>query len=68
MVAADRLCVYCRERPVDPAWRPFCSRRCQLQDLARWVDGDYRLPGEPLRDPDVPDEDADPRPRLPHEP
>jgi endogenous inhibitor of DNA gyrase (YacG/DUF329 family) len=68
MVAADRLCVYCRERPVDPAWRPFCSRRCQLQDLARWVDGDYRLPGEPLADPEAPEEDAEGRPRLPHEP
>jgi endogenous inhibitor of DNA gyrase (YacG/DUF329 family) len=31
---------------VDPAWRPFCSERCQLQDLARWADEAYRVPGE----------------------
>ena len=26
-----------------PAWRPFCSERCKLQDLARWADGAYRV-------------------------
>ena len=41
-----RLCVFCRRQPVDPAWRPFCSERCKLQDLARWADGRYRVPGE----------------------
>ncbi len=39
---------------------PFCSQRCQLVDLGRWLDGDYRIPGEPVDDivalPD--DEDA----------
>lgn len=34
-------------KPVDPAMRPFCSRRCADVDLARWLRGDYRLPGEP---------------------
>ena len=29
------------------AVRPFCSRRCQLLDLDRWLSGDYRIPGEP---------------------
>lgn len=28
----------------DP-WRPFCSERCRLVDLGRWLDGDYRIPG-----------------------
>jgi endogenous inhibitor of DNA gyrase (YacG/DUF329 family) len=37
------LCVLCRRRPVDPQYRPFCSERCQLIDLARWADGDYRI-------------------------
>jgi endogenous inhibitor of DNA gyrase (YacG/DUF329 family) len=41
-----RPCVFCRRHPVDPAWRPFCSERCKLQDLARWVDGSYRVPEE----------------------
>jgi len=38
-----RLCVFCRRHQVDPMWRPFCSERCKLQDLARWADGTYRL-------------------------
>lgn len=25
--------------------RPFCSRRCKDVDLARWVRGDYAIPG-----------------------
>ena len=29
---------------------PFCSQRCQLVDLGRWLDGDYRIPGEPVDD------------------
>ena len=29
-------------------FRPFCSERCQLVDLGRWVEGEYRVPGEPL--------------------
>ena len=29
------LCVYCRQKPVDPAWRPFCSERCKMADLGR---------------------------------
>jgi endogenous inhibitor of DNA gyrase (YacG/DUF329 family) len=29
-----------------PAWRPFCSERCRFQDLARWLDGGYTIPGD----------------------
>ena len=50
------LCVFCRRLPADPAWRPFCSKRCKVQDLARWADGAYRVPGEEVADPD-PDAD-----------
>jgi endogenous inhibitor of DNA gyrase (YacG/DUF329 family) len=46
---------------VDPAWRPFCSERCRLLDLGRWLDGDYRIPGEPVTP--GPDEDDKPRER-----
>ena len=42
------LCVLCRRHPVEPAWRPFCSERCKLQDLARWAKGSYKVPGERL--------------------
>jgi endogenous inhibitor of DNA gyrase (YacG/DUF329 family) len=41
------VCVFCRRRPADPQWRPFCSERCRVQDLARWADGTYRIPAEP---------------------
>ena len=51
------LCVFCRRHPVDPAWRPFCSERCKLQDLARWAEGGYRIPAEPVGDDDKEDGD-----------
>ncbi len=40
--------VYCREKPVEPETRPFCSKRCRLLDLGRWIDGDYRVAGDPV--------------------
>jgi len=46
------LCVVCRRHAVEPAWRPFCSERCQLQDLARWADGTYRVAAEPVDESD----------------
>jgi endogenous inhibitor of DNA gyrase (YacG/DUF329 family) len=52
------VCVLCRQRPVDPAWRPFCSERCKLADLARWADGTYRVAGEPV----VPEPESDDTP------
>ncbi|TNE84217.1 MAG: DNA gyrase inhibitor YacG [Deltaproteobacteria bacterium] len=41
-------------KPIDklpPEWRPFCSERCKLVDLSKWLDGEYRIPGEPSRIP-----------------
>ena len=51
------LCVLCRRHPIDVAWRPFCSERCKLQDLAHWADGHYRIPGERLPEPGTGDSD-----------
>lgn len=51
------LCVLCRKRPVEPRWRPFCSERCRLQDLANWADGTYRVAAAPASPDDVADED-----------
>ena len=42
------LCVFCRRHRVEHVWRPFCSERCKLQDLARWADGAYRVAAEPI--------------------
>jgi endogenous inhibitor of DNA gyrase (YacG/DUF329 family) len=61
--------VYCRRQPADAAWRPFCSERCKLADLGRWLSEDYRVPepptgerpsGEPAGEPppDAPEDDA----------
>ena len=52
------LCVFCRRHAVVPAWRPFCSERCRLQDLARWAEESYRVPGEPVDN--VPVDNAEP--------
>ena len=41
-------CVFCRKHPAEARWRPFCSERCKLQDLARWADGTYRVAAEPV--------------------
>ena len=49
-------CVLCRTRPVDPKWRPFCSRRCQVMDQARWADERYRVPGPPAA---LPEDEGD---------
>jgi endogenous inhibitor of DNA gyrase (YacG/DUF329 family) len=47
-MSAERLCVFCRTRPVDAPWRPFCSERCRLLDLRSWVEGAYRVPSTPV--------------------
>jgi endogenous inhibitor of DNA gyrase (YacG/DUF329 family) len=54
---SERLCVYCREKPADPRWRPFCSDRCKLLDLAAWADDKYRIPGEPVEAEEQHDDD-----------
>jgi len=32
--------------------RPFCSERCRVQDLSRWLRGEYVIPGPPVLDSD----------------
>jgi endogenous inhibitor of DNA gyrase (YacG/DUF329 family) len=75
MTPGPAVCVYCRQNPADARWRPFCSERCRLLDLARWADGGYSVPGEPApealedsdrpgADRDWPDSTASPNPRT----
>lgn len=54
-------CVYCRRRPATQDWLPFCSERCKMADLGRWLSGDYRVAGAGAEDgaDDLPP-DADP--------
>lgn len=48
------------ERLGELPYRPFCSRRCKLIDLGRWLDGTYRVsdPALPGADDDASDETA----------
>jgi endogenous inhibitor of DNA gyrase (YacG/DUF329 family) len=34
---------------------PFCSDRCRLIDLGRWIDGAYAIPGPPASPSEAPD-------------
>jgi len=36
-------CPICGKQAVEQH-RPFCSRRCALIDLGRWMGGNYRVP------------------------
>jgi endogenous inhibitor of DNA gyrase (YacG/DUF329 family) len=59
MAPVPPRCVYCRKHPVEEKWRPFCSERCKLLDLAAWATGVYRLPGEPIAPSDEAGESSD---------
>ena len=50
-------CPIC-SKPTDPQYRPFCSRRCADVDLARWLRGDYAIPGEPANPDPHPDNET----------
>lgn len=32
---------------------PFCSERCRLIDLGRWLGGEYQMPARPLDEDDL---------------
>ncbi len=38
-----RTCPLCG-KPVDDAFKPFCSKRCADVDLNRWLSGVYAVP------------------------
>ncbi len=42
---------------------PFCSQRCKLVDLGRWLDGSYVVPGEPADDEDLESAEQEPADR-----
>ena len=59
-------CPIC-SKPADPAYRPFCGRRCADVDLGRWLTESYRLPAtEPAPDDDEVDSSARPFPTRPN--
>ncbi len=51
---ATLRCPIC-ERPFDPdesPAMPFCSERCRLIDMGRWLDEKHGLPYEPAEKPE----------------
>ena len=69
MAGPNRLkpprCRTCR-KPVESEGKffPFCSERCRLVDLGRWLDGSYTIPvtgNAPEDEPDgeVPDDEPE---------
>ena len=54
-------CPIC-SRPRDAKFKPFCSKRCADIDLAKWLRGEYSIPGAPVdegEEPAAPDEDPE---------
>ena len=54
-------------KPPD-SFRPFCSERCRLADLGKWLDGAYRI-GAPISEEDLdqsaqPEDDTDSERKL----
>jgi endogenous inhibitor of DNA gyrase (YacG/DUF329 family) len=60
-------CPICKKEIAARSWRdspvfPFCSSRCKLIDLGRWLTGDYRVPAASpgsRTEPDGPAEDSE---------
>jgi endogenous inhibitor of DNA gyrase (YacG/DUF329 family) len=44
-------------------FRPFCSERCKLVDLDKWVSDEYRVPGRAVPGEPI-DDDDNPRPET----
>lgn len=40
---SEKTCPICG-KPADAIHKPFCSRRCRLVDLNRWMTGAYAVP------------------------
>jgi uncharacterized protein len=62
-MACRPLCAYCRQRPMEAPWVPFCSQRCKDVDLGRWLRGDYRAASDQTDEPGSPD-DSKPDPDV----
>lgn len=48
-------------KPLDPKYRPFCSKRCADLDLHRWLSGSYTIPGDVEEDERSSPDDSDGR-------
>ncbi len=48
-------------KPPHPKYRPLSSTPCAHIDLARWLRGDYVLPGPPAEEDEAPDPQGEER-------
>jgi len=41
------ICPICKNKTTweENPWRPFCSERCKLIDLGKWVSEEYKIEG-----------------------
>ncbi|MFC6200159.1 DNA gyrase inhibitor YacG [Ponticaulis profundi] len=54
------LCPICEKKKSDPAYKPFCSKRCADVDLSRWLSDGYAIPGQSAdAAEEVPDKDRE---------
>lgn len=42
---SQKRCPICK-KPSEEAFFPFCSKRCAMVDLGRWLKGEYVIPGD----------------------
>lgn len=52
-------CLICgKELPprTENEFHPFCSERCRLVDLGKWLGGTYRIAGPPASDSEIVEE------------
>jgi endogenous inhibitor of DNA gyrase (YacG/DUF329 family) len=56
-------CPICKRKTTfeENPWRPFCSERCKLIDLGKWVMGQYRVEGKKEEEEDERDGQEDER-------
>jgi uncharacterized protein len=47
--------------PPPKSYFPFCSERCRMVDLVRWLTGQYAIPAERVDPTAPPEEDAEGR-------
>ncbi|MCP4922868.1 MAG: DNA gyrase inhibitor YacG [bacterium] len=52
MITKSPACPICRKPKTVSDHSPFCSKRCQLVDLNRWVSGSYAIPTEEVATPE----------------
>jgi len=50
------FCPQCGKRAgMKNEWFPFCSERCRLVDLGKWLEGRFRIPGRKVSWEELPD-------------